>query len=160
MRFGEAQIISIFTYSTLFVIGLTFNTISLYQLVKERVQRKIRNKMNLLLIHLAIADLVVDLNIWKKNLLYAISFQVILFQVPLEVAWTYTVSWTADDITCRTMVFIRIIGFYLSGFIMIVISIDRLYAILYPFSHRHNDFISLSDIQVSPLLGLRLTRPR
>ena len=59
MRFGDAQIISIITYITLFVIGLTFNTISLYQLVKERVQRKIRNKMNLLLIHLAIADLVV-----------------------------------------------------------------------------------------------------
>ena len=59
MRFGEAQIISIITYSILFVIGLMFNTISLYQLVKERVQRKIRNKMNLLLIHLAIADLVV-----------------------------------------------------------------------------------------------------
>jgi gonadotropin-releasing hormone receptor len=64
--------------------------------------------------------------------------QVILLQVPLEIAWTATVSWMADDVTCRIMVFFRIVGFYLSGFIMIVISLDRLSAIMFPISHRSN----------------------
>ena len=59
-------------------------------------------------------------------------------QVPLEIAWNITVSWRADDVTCRIMVFFRIIGFYLSGFIMMVISLDRLSAILYPLSHISN----------------------
>ena len=36
----------------------------------------------------------------------------------------------------RIMVFLRIVGFYLSGFVMVVISVDRFYAILYPISHR------------------------
>ena len=62
--------------------------------------------------------------------------QVILFQVPLEMGWTYTVSWRADDLTCRVMVFVRIVGFYLSGFVMMVISIDRLMAIMHPVTHR------------------------
>ena len=62
--------------------------------------------------------------------------QVILFQVPLEMGWTYTVSWRADDLTCRGMVFVRIVGFYLSGFVMMVISIDRLMAIMHPVTHR------------------------
>lgn len=63
MVFGEAQVISIITYAILFVFGLTFNTISLYKLVSDRVKIKVRSKMNLLLIHLAIADLVVSANI-------------------------------------------------------------------------------------------------
>ena len=33
--------------------------------------------------------------------------QVILLQVPLEVAWTATVSWEAGDLVCRVMVFLR-----------------------------------------------------
>ena len=34
--------------------------------------------------------------------------------------------------------FIRILGFYVSGFVMIAISFDRLSAILYPLAHRAN----------------------
>jgi gonadotropin-releasing hormone receptor len=64
--------------------------------------------------------------------------QVILLQVPLEIAWCATVSWKADDFTCRFMVFNRIVGFYLSSFIMIVISLDRLSAIMFPISHMSN----------------------
>ena len=36
----------------------------------------------------------------------------------------------------RITVFFRILGCYLTGFIMIVISLDRLYAIVYPLAHR------------------------
>ena len=57
MLFGEAQIISIITYSILFIIGLSFNTISLRLLFRE----KRKNKMTLLLIHLSIADLMVSI---------------------------------------------------------------------------------------------------
>ena len=60
MVFGEAQIISISVYTIFFIIGLTFNSISLQQLLEERIKKKVKNKMNLLLIHLAIADLMVS----------------------------------------------------------------------------------------------------
>ena len=62
----------------------------------------------------------------------------ILLQVPLEIAWCATVSWRAGDVTCRIMVFFRIVGFYLSSFVMIVISLDRLSAIMFPISHLSN----------------------
>jgi gonadotropin-releasing hormone receptor len=63
---------------------------------------------------------------------------VILLQVPLEIAWCATVSWKAGDVVCRVMVFFRMIGFYISGFIMIVISLDRPSAIMFPLSHLSN----------------------
>ena len=119
MVFGQAQVISITVYVIFFIIGLIFNSLSLKQLLEERIRRRVKNRMNLLLIHLTIADLLV-----------------ILLQVPLEIGWTYTVSWAADDVTCRLSVFIRIIGCYLSGFVLIVISLDRLYAVAYPLAHR------------------------
>ena len=58
MRFGEAQIISITVYSIMFVIGLTTNLVSLYFLARGNKER--RNRMRLLLIHLAVADLLVS----------------------------------------------------------------------------------------------------
>ena len=76
-------------------------------------------------------------NYFKKSSYSLLWLQVILLQVPLEKAWTAPVSWMANDVTCRSMVFFRIVGFYLSGFIMIVISLDRLSAIMCPISHRN-----------------------
>ena len=67
--------------------------------------------------------------------IYSQSSQVILLQVPLEIVWTATVSWHAGDVVCRVMVFFRILGFYASSFMMIVISLDRLSAIMCPISH-------------------------
>ena len=40
-------------------------------------------------------------------ILNEIVSQVILLQLPLEICWTATVSWKADEITCKIMVFLR-----------------------------------------------------
>ena len=55
MKFGEAQIISITAYFIMFIIGLTTNTISLFHMLMRN-----RNRMTNLLIHLAVADLMVS----------------------------------------------------------------------------------------------------
>ena len=60
MKFGEAQIIAIAAYSIMFIIGFVLNIISLYQLLVERLMKRNRNRMTLLLIHLAVADLMVS----------------------------------------------------------------------------------------------------
>ena len=61
MRFGEAQIMAITAYSIMFIIGFVLNSMSLYQLLMERLTRKNRTRMSLLLIHLAVADLMVTI---------------------------------------------------------------------------------------------------
>ena len=52
---------AIVTYGTLFLIGLSLNSGSLIQLIQERLMMNVCTKMNLLLIHLALADIVVCL---------------------------------------------------------------------------------------------------
>ena len=59
MMFGEAQIVAILAYSLMFVLGFTTNIMSLVSLLGERLRRKDRSKMTLLLIHLSVADLTV-----------------------------------------------------------------------------------------------------
>ena len=72
--------------------------------------------------------------------------QVLLFGIPLEIAWTATVSWWADQVMCKVMVFLRsgisqdiggyqeyfrIFGYFISGNVLMAISLDRYVCIIY-----------------------------
>ena len=53
-------------------------------------------------------------------------FQVTFLMMPLEIGWNVTVTWQAGDSTCRIMSFFRTFGLYLSSFVIVSISLDRL----------------------------------
>lgn len=114
MRFNDGHKLSISVYSTLMVFSAIANVTVLVLLVKRR--RKKPSKINTMLMHLAIADLMVT-----------------FLMMPLEIGWSATVSWRAGDAMCRIMAFFRVFGLYLSSFILVCISIDRFYAVLKPF---------------------------
>ena len=77
MKFGQAHALTILAYSIMFVVGLATNTGSLLRMMQvregglvdvtrtvrmalqDRIQRKDRSRMTLLLIHLSVADLTV-----------------------------------------------------------------------------------------------------
>ncbi|GAB6019026.1 hypothetical protein CHUAL_000655 [Chamberlinius hualienensis] len=120
MKFNDSHVIAIATYSVLIVLSAVGNFTVLISLCQKQRQRK--SRVNTLLIHLAVSDLMVT-----------------FFLMPLEVGWAYTVMWVADDITCRLTAVGRIIGLYMSSFILICISVDRWYAIILPLSVRDAD---------------------
>ena len=111
--FDQTQVIRITIVSILCLFGICTNSLSLYKLSRERLAKQDKSRMTLLLIHLSLADLIV-----------------ILFQVP-EV-WSLRGVWKADDVTCRITSFFQIFGFFISGFVMMVISVDRWSAIIHP----------------------------
>lgn len=119
MVFNDGHRLSIAVYSVLMVFSTIANITILVLLVKRKRQQP--SRINTMLMHLAIADLLVT-----------------FFMMPMEIAWAYTVQWLAGDIMCRLMSFTRIFGLYLSGFVLCCISIDRYYAVLKPL-----DFIDL-----------------
>lgn len=113
MRFNDGHKLSISVYSSLMVFSAIANITVLVLLVKRR--RKNPSRINTMLMHLAIADLLVT-----------------FLMMPLEIGWAATVSWRAGDPMCRIMAFFRTFGLYLSSFILVCISIDRYYAVLKP----------------------------
>ncbi|RUS78957.1 hypothetical protein EGW08_013298 [Elysia chlorotica] len=106
--------VSVISYSCLLVIALCGNLTVFITLFRNR---RHKSRINMFIMHLAIADLIVTFII-----------------LPLEIAWHATVSWWAGDLACRGLMFCRALGFYLSSCIVVSISLDRYLAIMRPFS--------------------------
>ncbi|CAM1293688.1 Uncharacterised protein g810 [Pycnogonum litorale] len=130
MKFNDSNLISIILYAVLLAISGISNTRVLCMLYERRKRRK--SKINLMIMHLAIADLLVT-----------------LLNMPLEIAWKATVSWNGGDFMCRMMSFFRIFGLYLSSNILICISVDRFTAVKYPLhvqqSHRRSEWMLIGS---------------
>ncbi|ALC38778.1 GRHR [Drosophila busckii] len=119
MVFNDGHRLSITVYSILFVISTIGNSTVLYMLTKRRLRGPLR--IDIMLMHLAIADLMVT-----------------FLLMPLEIVWAWTVQWRSTDLMCRLMSFFRVFGLYLSSFVMVCISLDRYYAILKPLQRSYN----------------------
>ncbi|XP_059486559.1 adipokinetic hormone/corazonin-related peptide receptor variant I-like isoform X2 [Neocloeon triangulifer] len=115
MRFNEGHALSVIVYSILFIISATGNLTVLCLLLQRR--RGARSRINTMLLHLAIADLLVT-----------------FLLMPMEIAWAITVQWKGGDAMCRIMAFFRTFGLFLSSFVLVCISLDRYFAVLRPMS--------------------------
>jgi gonadotropin-releasing hormone receptor len=52
--------------------------------------------------------------------------------IPLEVGWRATTQWLAGNAACKVLLFLRAFGLYLSSMVLVCVSLDRYFAILYP----------------------------
>lgn len=112
----SVRLIDICVYSFFFLIGGPANTRVLLILLRNNLYNKTRHHK--LLLHLVVADTIVC-----------------LLMLPAEVGWRLTSEWKAGDIGCRSFQFIRVFGLYASSMVLIVISIDRYYAVVQPFTY-------------------------
>ena len=137
--FDQTRVIRITIVSILCLFGICTNSLSLYKLTRKRLANK-GFRMTLLLIHLSIADLIV-----------------ILVQ-GLE-AWQIREAWKADEVTCQIYCSFGPLGFYISGFVMMVISVDRWSAIIHPLTHNANPRATKIMLAMAWLLALVLSIP-
>ncbi|XP_052742322.1 adipokinetic hormone/corazonin-related peptide receptor variant I-like [Bicyclus anynana] len=99
-------------YSVLLIVGAVGNVTVFVSLVRSR-RRK--SRVNLLMTHLVVADLIV-----------------VLIGIPLEIAWRTTNAWLAGNSACKVFLVLRPFGLYLSSNVLVCISLDRFFAVLYP----------------------------
>ncbi|KAK3096659.1 hypothetical protein FSP39_002161 [Pinctada imbricata] len=114
MTFNDDSIMSVIAYSCMFCVAASGNLIVLITLFRSR---RFKSRVNTFIMHLSIADLIVA-----------------FIMLPLEIAWHITVSWRAGDAACRILMFFRALGFYLSSFVLVTISLDRYFSIVHPLS--------------------------
>ena len=112
LRFNDDYPFGVVAYSAMIFLSAVGNIAVLVALVRNRHRM---SGIDVFVLHLAVADLLVA-----------------FITMPVEIAWSISVAWKAGDIGCRIVMFIRIFGFYLSSFILIAISLDRLIVIKYP----------------------------
>ncbi|XP_014271665.1 adipokinetic hormone/corazonin-related peptide receptor variant I [Halyomorpha halys] len=142
MRFNEGHKVSLVFYSILMIISAVGN-ISVLAILLKRMKHS-RSRINMMLIHLAIADLLVT-----------------FILMPMEIVWAATVSWWFGDIACRAAAFFRTFGLYQSCFVLVSIGIDRYYAVLKPLklsaANRRGKFILICAWMASALCSLPQT---
>ncbi|XP_058809239.1 adipokinetic hormone/corazonin-related peptide receptor variant I-like isoform X2 [Phymastichus coffea] len=117
MVFTEQTLIIVIVYSACFLIASIGNLTVFLTLSRGRYRK---SRISLMICHLSIADLLVA-----------------FFTIPIEIGWRITVQWIAGDVACKVLQFIRAFGLYLSNNILICVSLDRYFAVLYPL--RMND---------------------
>ena len=124
-------------YTSLFVIGSLGNSFVLYNLFQPRFKAK----MNYLVRHLAVADLMV-----------------IFLTIGVELIWRITIKWETGEFGCKIVQFWRIFPLYLTSLMMICISLDRFYAFVFPLtifkSKERNFFFIITSYIVSFLASI------
>ncbi|NP_001127745.1 neuropeptide receptor A29 [Bombyx mori] len=100
------------TYAILLAIGGVCNIAVLVKLAKPR-RRK--SRVDMLMTHLALADVCVTCGV-----------------IPLEIGWKYTNAWLGGNFLCKLLLVLRAFGLYLSSNVLVCISIDRFFAVIYP----------------------------
>ena len=99
-------------YCVLFSVAAVGNLSVFLTLLRARHRK---SRVSLLMTHLAAADLIVT-----------------FVMIPLEVGWRVTTQWLAGNVACKLFLFLRAFGLYLSSNILVCISLDRYFAIIYP----------------------------
>ncbi|CAH2049602.1 unnamed protein product, partial [Iphiclides podalirius] len=106
----------IVVYWVLMTLGGLANLAVLLSLARTR-RRK--SRVDLLMTHLAVADVSVTCGV-----------------IPLEIGWKYTNEWLAGNVLCKILLVMRAFGLYLSSNVLVCISLDRFFAVLYPLKLR------------------------
>ncbi|KAI1306007.1 Gonadotropin-releasing hormone II receptor [Halotydeus destructor] len=104
---------NILIYVLLFAFGAPANLSVLLAMVRKK--RPLRSKITRLLLNLSVADIIVT---W--------------IMIPTEIVWSITNKWLFGDAMCRIIQVFRALGPYLSSAILISISVDRYFAIVFP----------------------------
>ena len=117
--FQISYLIRIVTLSIIFILSVPLNFLVLWTVWR---QRRRKSRVNLLVLHLTIADLLIT-----------------FINIPTDVVWFHTVAWLAGNAMCKVIMFLETFAMYASSFVLIVISIDRYAAIVHPLSVRAAD---------------------
>ncbi|CAL8098895.1 unnamed protein product [Orchesella dallaii] len=103
----------IIAYAIVFLVAAVGNMIEFLSVWRRL--RKRSTAMNRLLLHLCIADIVV-----------------VFMVAAVEVFWRISIGWYAGDFMCKLVQYFRAFGLYLSSLMLICLSLDRFYAVVYP----------------------------
>ncbi|KAK6631261.1 hypothetical protein RUM44_005787 [Polyplax serrata] len=129
----------------MFVVSLMGNIMTVYSLTHKHKSntRQFSSSVYSLIFHLSIADLLV-------------TFTCLLG----EAAWSYSVSWLADNFTCKIFKFSQVFSLYLSTFVLVLISLDRFLAVKYPMKTLNPKRRCSRSVILAWLLSLLLSSPQ
>lgn len=80
--------------------------------------------------------------------------------MPLDAIWNITVQWYAGDIMCKLLCFLKLFAMHSAAFVLVVISLDRYWAILYPLDSLDAELRNRRMLLIAWTLSLLLASPQ
>lgn len=139
-QFDNVYMTKLCVLGTVFFISVIGNTIVIVQIFRIRGSR---TTIQSLILHLAIADLMVS-----------------FFNILMDIIWTATVEWLAGDVMCKIMKCLTVFGLHLSTYITVGIALDRCFAIISPMSRSKGPFRVRIMITTAWVLSALLSIPQ
>ncbi|GFT68944.1 cardioacceleratory peptide receptor [Nephila pilipes] len=112
LTLSKDAIREIILYSIMFLIAAIGN-IPVFVTLLVKLHRY--SRVNLMIMHLAIADLIVT-----------------FVMIPYQIARRIAVQWMGNNVTCKAIIFLSTFVPYLSSSVLVCICMDRYFAILHP----------------------------
>lgn len=111
------DVLNVTAYAVMGCVGLILNTLVLITAGRKSRMVTVRSRTNVhyLVFHLTIADFIVS-----------------GITMPLEAIWRFSLQWYGDNLSCKMLMVVRALGYYLSSAILVNISIDRCLAVMKP----------------------------
>lgn len=110
---SESPKLCVLIYTIVFLFAFPGNCCTLGSLWRRQSTNQTR--VQLLLIHLSLADILVCMTV-----------------IPTEVFWRLTIQWKGGNVICKVAQFSRAFALFLSSFVLICISVDPYLAINFP----------------------------
>ena len=108
----DINMTQLIAYSLLFPLAAVGNLLVFVALFRNRHRK---SRVNMMILHLSLADMIVT-----------------FVFLPTEITWHVTIEWVFGNFGCKVYKFLSAFGFYMSSMVLVCISLDRYFAVLYP----------------------------
>ncbi|XP_017864254.1 PREDICTED: gonadotropin-releasing hormone receptor [Drosophila arizonae] len=118
-QLSRSGMLKVYVLAVMALFSMLGNLLTIWNIYKTRITR--RNSRHTwsaiysLMFHLSIADVLVT-----------------GFCLIGEAAWSYTVQWLANELTCKLVKLFQMFSLYLSTYVLVLIGVDRWIAVKYP----------------------------
>nr|XP_033191542.1 gonadotropin-releasing hormone receptor isoform X1 [Bombus vancouverensis nearcticus] len=108
-------VVKVIVLSVIAILSFVANVATIYSIAINRRKQHAWSAIYTLILHLTVADLLVT-----------------VFCMVGDAVWSYTVAWIFGNVACKLFKFAQVFSLYLSTFILVLIGVDRFFAIRYP----------------------------
>ncbi|XP_076182228.1 corazonin receptor [Ptiloglossa arizonensis] len=142
-RLTNVMFFKVIVLSVMAILSFGGNVATIYSIAKNRRKQQTWSTVYALILHLAVADLLVT-----------------VFCIGGEAIWSYTVAWIWGNVACKLFKFLQMFSLYLSTFVLVLIGVDRFVAVRYPMKGLHNGHRCLKFVGLAWVLSFVLASPQ
>ncbi|XP_003705682.2 corazonin receptor [Megachile rotundata] len=139
----NATFLKVIVLAVMAFLSFVANVATIWSIARNRRRQHSWSAIYTLILHLAVADLLVT-----------------VFCIGGEAMWSYSVQWIWGNLACKMFKFLQVFSLYLSTFVLVLIGVDRFVAVRYPMKGLNTAHRCIRLVAVAWILSFVLATPQ